>query len=82
MANRGGPAQDSTLAQGGVPAGELHAEGEGNQRFDDLSDTQRDEILRSQQDGFPAGYEDLLAEYYARLANESAIEDDEATSDE
>lgn len=77
MANRGNPAQDSNLNPGGTPAGDLHAAGEGNQRFEDLDPRQREEILRSQQDGFPAGYEDLLAEYYARLANESALGEDE-----
>ncbi|MFI4860832.1 MAG: hypothetical protein ACIAXF_09150 [Phycisphaerales bacterium JB063] len=76
MANRGNPAQDSTLAPGGTPAGDLHAESDGNQQFDDLSPRRREEILRSQQDGFPAGYEDLLAEYYARLASEEALDDE------
>jgi len=62
----------------------MHAEGEGNNIYDDLSDDQRDEIRRAAEDGFPAGYEDLLAEYYQRLAAAEALDavNDEASDDE
>ena len=72
MANGGQPANDSTLAQGPGGSGDLRGDGDGNADIDSLTDAQRDEILLSGQDGFPEGYEALLAEYYARLATEAA----------
>lgn len=70
------PAPDSTLASGPGGSGDLSAKGQGNSRFENLDPEQRDAILRAQSDqaGFPAEYDDLLAEYYARLASERALE--------
>lgn len=72
VAGAGKPADDSDLRQGPGGSGDLRGDGEGNADIDSLTDAQRDEILLSGQDGFPEGYEALLAEYYARLATESA----------
>lgn len=70
------PAPDSTLAQGPGGSGDLNAKGEGINRFQDLDPAQREAILRAQQDqqGLPPEYSALLAEYYARLASEEALE--------
>ncbi len=70
------PANDSTLAAGPGGSGELNDKGTGNNQFGDLDPAQRDAILRAQQDqqGFPAEYDALLAEYYARLAAEEALD--------
>ncbi|MEM9019770.1 MAG: hypothetical protein AAGC44_04335 [Planctomycetota bacterium] len=71
MANGGQPASDSTLAQGPGGSGELRGDPSGNADLDSLSDAERDEILRSGTQSFPEGYETLLAEYHARLAEEA-----------
>lgn len=81
-ANGNNPAQDSTLAAGPGGSGELGASGEGNNRFEDLDPAQRDAILRANEEnqGVPAEFDALLAEYYQRLAAERALtaEDEEA----
>ncbi|MGB0768069.1 MAG: hypothetical protein ACPGYV_10200 [Phycisphaeraceae bacterium] len=85
-ANGNNPADDSTLAAGPGGSGELNAAGEGNNRFEDLDPAQREAILRAQseQQGFPAEFDALLAEYYQRLASERALaaEDDQVPADE
>ena len=70
------PAQDSTLAQGPGGIGDLSATAEGNNTFGELDPQQRDAILRAQSDqqGFGSEYDELLAEYYARLAAEQALD--------
>ncbi|MFN3167724.1 MAG: hypothetical protein ACE37H_11745 [Phycisphaeraceae bacterium] len=84
QANGNNPADQSTLAQGPGGSGELNAAGTGNNQFGDLDPEQRDAILRAQenQQGFPAEYDALLAEYYARLASERALESEDAAGDE
>ncbi|MEO0476256.1 MAG: hypothetical protein AAF085_09870 [Planctomycetota bacterium] len=81
-ANGNNPANDSTLAAGPGGSGELGASGEGINRFEDLDPAQRDAILRANEEnqGVPAEFDALLAEYYARLAAERALtaEDEEA----
>ncbi|MFK7788432.1 MAG: hypothetical protein AB8C95_02920, partial [Phycisphaeraceae bacterium] len=76
------PAEDSTLAAGPGGSGELGASGEGNNQFEDLDPAQRDAILRANEEnqGIPAEFDALLAEYYQRLAAERALtaEEDEA----
>lgn len=82
MANGGQPAQDSTLAQGPGGSGDLRGDENGNADIDSLSDAEREEILRSGAEGFPEGYEALLAEYYAALAEEAAPVDTAPTGGE
>lgn len=81
-ANGSKPANDSTLAAGPGGSGELGASGDGNNRFEDLDPAQRDAILRANEEnqGVPAEFDALLAEYYQRLASERALtaEEDEA----
>lgn len=78
-ANGNNPADQSTLSVGPGGSGELNATGHGNNQFGDLDPAQRDAILRAQKDqqGFPGEYDALLAEYYARLASEEALETSE-----
>ena len=82
QANGNNPADDSTLAAGPGGSGELNAAGEGNNRFEDLDPAQREAILRANEEnqGVPAEFDALLAEYYQRLAAERALtaEEDEA----
>ena len=84
QANGNNPAQDSTLAQGPGGFGELGATGEGNNQFGELDPEQRDAILRAQQDqqGFGEDFDALLAEYYARLAAEQALDTPEDAGDD
>lgn len=74
-ANGNNPADDSTLAAGPGGSGELGASGEGNNRFEDLDPAQREAILRANEEnqGLPAEFDALLAEYYQRLAAERAL---------
>jgi hypothetical protein len=84
QANGNNPAQDSTLSPGPGGSGELGASGEGNNRFEDLDPAQRDAILRANEEnqGVPAEFDALLAEYYQRLAAERALTaEDEAAGD-
>lgn len=84
MANGNNPANDSTLAAGPGGSGDLNAAGNGNNQFGDLDPEQREAILRAQknQEGFPAEYDALLAEYYARLAAEQALDSPEDDGEE
>ena len=76
MANGNNPADQSTLSQGPGGFGDLNATGEGNNQFGELDPQQRDAILRAQKDqeGFGSDFDALLAEYYARLAAEQALD--------
>jgi hypothetical protein len=81
------PAQDSNLNPGPGGSGELGASGEGVNRFEDLDPAQREAILRANEanQGLPAEYDALLAEYYQRLAAERALtaeDEGDATGDE
>ena len=78
-ANGNSPAQDSTLTSGPGGSGELLPAGEGNNRFGDLTDAQQQESQRALQNqlGFSSEYDELLAEYYARLAADDTLSDSE-----
>lgn len=85
QANGNKPAPDSTLAAGPGGSGDLNAAGTGNNRFEDLDPAQRDAILRANEEnqGLPAEFDALLAEYYQRLAAERALSvEEEAAGDE
>lgn len=83
-ANGNQPAEDSTLAAGPGGSGELGASGEGNNRFEDLDPAQREAILRANEEnqGIPAEFDALLAEYYQRLAAERALTSEEDEADD
>jgi len=71
------PMQDSVLAGGPGGINELTDPKASEKKWGDLSPKQREVILQSKTDGFPAGYEQLLQSYYKRLAAEKVT--DEAT---
>ena len=73
------PMPDSKL--GGGPGGihELTDPKASEKAWGNLSPKQREQILQSKTDGFPAGYESLLQSYYKRLAAEQ-VTDDKAAS--
>ena len=67
-ANGGQPAMDSTLSPGGAEAGDLRAADDKARGMQQLPDAQRDRIRQAREDGFPPGFEDVLSDYYKRLA--------------
>lgn len=76
--NPSSPMQDSTLSGGPGGQGELRDPSQSNKRWSDLPARDREKVLQSKTEGFPAGYEDVLEEYYRRLAESATPEGDEA----
>jgi hypothetical protein len=58
----------STLAKGPGGSGPMHDAKEGTRVWGQLPPKLREQILQSQTEGFPPGYEAVLASYYAHLA--------------
>jgi len=67
-ANPNKPMGSSVLAGGPGGSGPLHDPKAGTHVWGQLPPKLRDQILQSQTDGFPPGYESVLANYYSRLA--------------
>lgn len=69
------PMTDSKL--GGGPGGihDLVDPKASDKAWGNLSPKQREQILQSKTDGFPAGYESLLQNYYKRLAAEQVTDE-------
>jgi hypothetical protein len=74
------PAQQSTLAKGPGGSGPLHDPKAGSKQWGDLSPKERQQIMQSQTEGFPPGYESVLASYYNRLAQEKVAADSAAAA--
>jgi hypothetical protein len=64
------PMQKSTLAKGPGGSGRLHDPKAGSKQWGDLTPKEREQIMQSQTEGFPPGYEAVLSSYYNRLAQE------------
>ncbi len=62
------PADKSTLAKGPGGMGELRTPKKTGKGYDDLTPKEREKILQSKTEGFPPGFEEVLADYYRRLA--------------
>jgi hypothetical protein len=75
------PASKSTLAKGPGGSGPLHAPGTGNNGMGGLQLKERDQIQQSQTEGFPAGYDAVLSNYYTRLSQEQNPTDTAKPSD-
>lgn len=73
------PANSSTLAGGPGGQGELKAADKKGRNWADLTPKQREKILQSRTEGFPPGYEDILADYFRRLARNQAVEKNSTT---
>ena len=67
------PMQDSTLAPGPGGQGELRDPTTSRRNWGDLPPREREKILQSTTEGFPAGYEDLLEDYFRKLSEEQLI---------
>jgi hypothetical protein len=64
------PMQKSILASGPGGSGPLHDPKAGVRPWGDLSPKEREQIMQSQTEGFPPGYESVLSSYFNRLAQE------------
>jgi hypothetical protein len=68
------PMEDSRIAKGPGGSGPLHDARAGTKEWGQLPPQERQRILQSQNEGFPAGYESILASYYSRLAQDQATD--------
>lgn len=76
------PANASTVRKGPGGMGDLHGAKEQGNRWGDLPPHERDRILQSLTEGFPAHYQAVLEAYYKRLAVEKkSDEGSDATSE-
>ena len=73
------PATYSAVRSGPGGMGELHGTRDQGDRWGQLPPHERDRILQSLTEGFPAHYQAILEAYYKRLAVEKRAEDDPAT---
>jgi hypothetical protein len=69
-ANPDKPAEESTIISGPGGSGPLHAARRNGNSWGQLPAHKRQEILQSMTEGFPAHYQQILARYYQRLAEE------------
>ncbi len=65
------PANSSTLAQGPGGTGDLRDPKNSRRKWADLTPKERQKILQSQTGEFPAGFEQILEDYYRQLATDS-----------
>jgi hypothetical protein len=72
------PATASTVRSGPGGMGELHGTRNQGDRWGELPPHERDRILQSLTEGFPAHYQAILEGYYKRLAVEKRADEPEA----
>lgn len=75
------PAADSTLRQGPGGQGEMIDVDRDNRKWTDLPPREREKVLQSTSEGFPAGYEAVLGDYFRRLAEEQPADEAPATEE-
>jgi hypothetical protein len=71
--NPNSPLRRSVLAGGPGGIGDLNAPRNIRRKWAELTPKERERILQSRTEGFPAGYEEILGEYYRRLATEDSV---------
>lgn len=69
------PMTKSVLTGGPGGSGPLHDPKAGMRAWGDLPAKEREQILQSQTEGFPPGYEAVLSSYFNRLAQEKVTSD-------
>jgi hypothetical protein len=62
------PAEKSALRKGSMKEGQMRSAKTEGDRWADIPPKEREKILQSQGEGFPAGYEDVLADYFRKLS--------------
>ena len=75
------PATASVLRKAGERNGELRATDENVRKWSKLSPKDREKVLESRTDGFPPGYEDVLADYFRSLSRTETPAATETTED-
>lgn len=70
-ANPSRPMADSMIAGGPGGIGDLHAARKTGKQWAELPPHERDRIVQSMTEGFPAHYQKILERYYKRLAEET-----------
>lgn len=68
------PMQDSMLVDGPGGVGALQDVDDGAGLWEQLSDEQRDKIIQSRLKDLPAGYEQVIEDYYRQLAEEQIVD--------
>ncbi len=71
------PLADSQIIGGPGGIGDLHAARKTGKQWGELPPHQRDRIVQSLTEGFPAHYQKILERYYKRLAEEAPAESDD-----
>jgi thioredoxin-related protein len=66
------PAQKSTLRSGDGKVGDLRDPAASRKKWAQLTPKEREKILQSKNEGFPAEFDDVLADYFRRIAREAA----------
>ena len=69
------PLNDSILPKGPGGQGAMIDPKQGDKQWASLPPKQREQILQSQTEGFPPGYERILQSYYQRLSEEKVAAD-------
>jgi hypothetical protein len=62
------PAERSSLQRGPGGQNAMRAARDGEKDWGNLTPKEREKILQSRNDGFPAGYDEILADYFRRVA--------------
>lgn len=75
------PLADSQIMGGPGGIGDLHAARKTGKQWGELPPHQRDRIVQSLTEGFPAHYQKILERYYKRLAEEAPAESDDGASE-
>lgn len=75
-ANPTRPLADSQIVGGPGGIGELLSPKQSGRKWGELPPHERDRIMQSLTDGFPAHYQQILERYYKRLASEEAVVDE------
>jgi len=65
------PARKSTLRSGEGKVGDLRDPEATRRKWAQLTPKEREKILQSKNEGFPAEFDDVLADYFRRIARES-----------
>jgi len=72
-ANPTRPMQDSMIKAGPGGMGKLHGTNDEGKHWADLPPHERERILQSMTDGFPAHYQGVLEAYFKRIAEEKPL---------
>ena len=80
----GGPrgANASILRSGKDQRGPMRAVNQEGRKWAELTPQEREKILQSKTDGFPAGYDDILADYFRKLSRGAAAPENEPANAE